>query len=732
MRFFLAAALLIAVAGCLVRISSTYGKSVRGDGTVTLDYDSYYHLRRAQWTSANYPGMLWSDYYSYYPEKGAIHWPPGYDFALGSLVKAMELAGFSQKEWELALCFLNPALAIITIMLVFLLAKKLFGPWAGLLAAAMLAWSPPHTVYSNFGNVDHHGAIALAVATIALLLLRCLEKPTLLGPILLGVFLGLCHLIHPAFIISSILLSLLFVTLSCLWALSKKVNEEHLLAFDRIFLSATCSTFLAVMTTPFGRSFALSYEMLSLLHYAAPLAGYFLTRSVVLLLAARQKRLSLAAAASWLASALLLSAILLATPAASCLAKGFSFAGQSLLAGESLSVFSLGAKKITSLFSPLFFALPLYVLFLLCSLRRNAASFAAVFYCAGTGAAGCLQYSFSPNAAVFTAVFSGGMAVFLAARAKLITGRPVAILVYAATASCGLFYLAPEYSRTVRLMEMDSLCRQLREISPETGGYLEPGVKPGYSVFTHWDFGNSVILRARLPVNLSNFGPLSFFMGHFADYARFELSTDPVQAREILRKYDAAYLITQPLGVGQLSYYAELLGMPVSDIFVSRGGRNVPLERFSMLMNTRLAQRDATPFSIKGRTVRGVPYLRLLHESEICLPAKLEGVEMPLPAFKLFQVVEGAVLWGKCAPGTLVTASLEILKNTGREFTYADYARAGSDGNWSIRFPYPTSADPRIRTVAMGKLLLSAAGNTTLMDLPEEAVLKGRTIFCKD
>lgn len=61
---------------------------------------------------------------------------------------------------------------------------------------------------------------------------------------------------------------------------------------------------------------------------------------------------------------------------------------------------------------------------------------------------------------------------------------------------------------------------------------------------------------------------------------------------------------------------------------------------------------------------------------------------------KLFEVVEGAVLAGRCAPGAAVTASLSLTTNVGRHFEFRRTATADSSGAFELRVPYSTSGVP--------------------------------------
>src|SRR5690606_21714174 len=117
-----------------------------------FSYDSFYHMRRIFYTTENFPHTLWFDSYLNHPFGLEITWPPLFDqivtavaLLLGGLPRGAEIAG----------AIIPPILGSFTILLVYLLAKKLFGTRVAFLSAFLLAIDTKHIGRTHFGLPDH-------------------------------------------------------------------------------------------------------------------------------------------------------------------------------------------------------------------------------------------------------------------------------------------------------------------------------------------------------------------------------------------------------------------------------------------------------------------------------------------------------------------------------------------------------------------------------------------------
>ncbi|MBO8181414.1 MAG: oligosaccharyl transferase STT3 subunit [Archaeoglobus sp.] len=79
---------------------------------------------------------------------------------------------------------------------------------------------------------------------------------------------------------------------------------------------------------------------------------------------------------------------------------------------------------------------------------------------------------------------------------------------------------------------------ELKELSPQTSGYLNPSEKPEYSVLSWWDYGNWILYISKRPVVCNN------FQAGAKDAAKFFTTSNETLAMEILKKRGVRYIIT--------------------------------------------------------------------------------------------------------------------------------------------------------------------------------------------
>jgi len=104
----------------------------------------------------------------------------------------------------------------------------------------------------------------------------------------------------------------------------------------------------------------------------------------------------------------------------------------------------------------------------------------------------------------------------------------------------------------------------------------------------------------------------------------------------------------------------------------------------------------------------------------------------PEKRVKVFEVVKGAMITGKAAPGSNVSATLE-LKTGDRTFRYVQHTVADPDGRYNMTVSYPTEAmngtGYSSPVIPAGKYNLMVGNTTTTqIDVPEHAVQNGETI----
>jgi hypothetical protein len=100
-----------------------------------------------------------------------------------------------------------------------------------------------------------------------------------------------------------------------------------------------------------------------------------------------------------------------------------------------------------------------------------------------------------------------------------------------------------------------------------------------------------------------------------------------------------------------------------------------------------------------------------------------------VPTFKLFEVVEGAVLVAETEPNALATARLPLASPLGRT-SFRVVAQADASGWLQLRVPYPTeSSDAQQPMVhALGKWRVEVGGNRYAVTVTEADVREGHEI----
>jgi len=92
-------------------------------------------------------------------------------------------------------------------------------------------------------------------------------------------------------------------------------------------------------------------------------------------------------------------------------------------------------------------------------------------------------------------------------------------------------------------------------------------------------------------------------------------------------------------------------------------------------------------------------------------------------AYKLFEIVEGAVLEVKAPAGSRVVASITLETPRGRRFEYRAAGDADAEGVVRLRLPYSTSDSTPVETA--GSYRLRVEGRTYRLKVSEAAVQAG-------
>jgi dolichyl-diphosphooligosaccharide--protein glycosyltransferase len=158
---------LIAVAALAIRLYPAW-HGVFGDArTNFLETDAWYHLRLVEHQVHNFPWRVTVDPYAA-PDGQFVPIAPLYDTLTSTAVVALHGRDADLASIERTAAFVPPVLGTLAIVVLWQLARRVFGARPAVLAAVLLAVLPGHFMdRTMLGFVDHHALEALlALATL--------------------------------------------------------------------------------------------------------------------------------------------------------------------------------------------------------------------------------------------------------------------------------------------------------------------------------------------------------------------------------------------------------------------------------------------------------------------------------------------------------------------------------------------------------------------------------------
>ncbi len=160
---------LVAVAAVAfgVRVYPAWDAVFGGPAVNFLETDAWYHVRLTENQVRNYPWRVTVDPYAAVGGQ-FVAIAPLYDTITSTAVVLWRGRNADTRDVERAAAFVPPVLGTLSIIVMWLLARRLFDWRAGLIAAALLAVLPGHFMdRTMLGFVDHHALEALlALATL--------------------------------------------------------------------------------------------------------------------------------------------------------------------------------------------------------------------------------------------------------------------------------------------------------------------------------------------------------------------------------------------------------------------------------------------------------------------------------------------------------------------------------------------------------------------------------------
>ena len=724
-----AVALLVAAG---VRSLNHAGVFTGGD-VILWEVDPFYHVRRIWLTVLHYPHVPVFDPYLCFPEGAVCPWPPGFDFTLATLVKALAGPAAGLLDVKTITAWAIPWLGGITCAWAAWTAARLRGTVAALAAGLALAVIPAQVETGLIGRVDHHVVESLFFAILAGRFLRGKEA-TARGAMATGLVFALSHLFWTGTPIFGVGAAGAGILLG--WSVPGAAgNLARALAWSAAFLVPI------VLVFPPDPRTRLTFEMLSWFHplFFTALAVGAAAAGRVLSLRGRvpARVIALAAAIALAAVALLLG------PAATTLRGAFAFLLRSdplsATTGESVPLSLAGVWGGFSWIG--ITGLPaLAALAWRAGRGRASASEARLLAWVSASFAVYLLMParLAPHASVSLALLCGWAAASSLHAAR---GGPAGprrfFFGVAAAALAAAILLTGAPLRPTRIVNgtglyagTDEALEWLRVHTPPTSGLDDPRAHPEYSVLSDWGRGLWIVMVAERPAVGSPFLLLPWFVAAARDGSDYAFAENEGAALGIAAHRRARYVITSP--VNALGSLASSSGRDQRRYFENRGKRPF-FPPFFRMMNTRLLLLDGRAARLEdGRSIPALDRHRLRFESS--LAADWSDVsETPLPGtrrtrfpiVKVYELVRGGRIEGRGPAGAVVRATVTVRTNLGRRFVWETSATADPRGRFRLRVPYANAPATAFSAGTDGPYRVHAWGKEGEVRFTEEEIESG-------
>ena len=684
--------------------------------------DSFYHIRRALYTSENFPHTLRFDSYLNHPWGFELTWPPLFD----QIVAALSLLlGGSPQSVKVAGVIISPILGSLTILLLYLLAKKLFGVRVALLSAFILAIDSKHIGKTYFGFPDHDPMETLfMLGTIILLAYALTDRDrgvwfgAAAGVLLAAV--SYTWLGTPIYMIALLIYAMIQLALDLRGGFATRDTAAPLAAAFGVAI---------LLMLPFWHEPWLIPSFLGALGSMTALGFFYL---VSLIFAAKKVPWQ-----AFLPMMVIFGYIIVILSYATDTGQGaYSLLGEGIGYFIGGDLYRLSIQEATPLLRlyDLFSLLVLGLVFALGGLyalvlsvrpqdqRKDQLLFIiwAIFATVLMIFQAKFLFLFSISGSILVSVLFFRTAEWIRSydrfekdpeKAKVITGIILLTLLFPTV--IGLPPIA-EIKPHISEDWIESL-DWLRENTPPTESFEQPVRAGDYGVLSWWDYGNWILYISERPVVANN------FQVGAEDSARFFLAEAEDEAEAIAEARKVRYVVTDKrMMYGKLPAIARWINEdPGSYISIDIDSNYKLSLRFLETVLARLHLRDCSDLG----------HYRLVYESET-----FSGLEFPVSEVKVFERVTGAKIAGTTPYDEPMGVILDMTSNQGRKFSYFNSAMpVPVDGHYEIIVPYST--EEKYGTHSVGAYLLGPVkegyvdrSDFRVVEVSEEDVLNGATI----
>ncbi|MBA7505293.1 hypothetical protein ES706_03959 [subsurface metagenome] len=158
------------------RVCLPYDQVFGSEWVKLTGVDAYYHMRLVDNLVHNFPHLTGFDPYFIYPGGRGIGSISFFDWLLASIIWVIGLGSPTQHTIDVVGVYFPAVLGALTVIPVYFIGKELFGRWAGVLSAGLIALLPGEFLgRSILGFTDHHVAETLFTTVTILFLVLAIK-----------------------------------------------------------------------------------------------------------------------------------------------------------------------------------------------------------------------------------------------------------------------------------------------------------------------------------------------------------------------------------------------------------------------------------------------------------------------------------------------------------------------------------------------------------------------------
>jgi len=681
--------------------SLPFGRVFTDERTVFAGNDAWYHMHRVRDALApgNWPSLIDFDPLLNWPHGARAIWTPFFDLTVSTFALPFHAVG-GLAAAEIAAAWFPPLLGALCVVVLYFAARELTDEATARIAGALLAVLVSHTWYSQVGFVDHHVAVTLLAALMLLLAVQFARTPDLSGSALLSAAQVTSILLWPG-----ALIHVVFVEVGTNLALVQRSQRAGAVAYKHRSLG---HAFAVVLAGPF----CLGQEWAAWTDYSATVLSLFqplLFSGLGLHAAAcsqllrnefaqtRTRRTGVVVGA---ALGLGLAAVGLIPGLREAGVEAWAWFGRSEAFQASVAEsepllyrsgsFTLDAAALR--LSWLFFALPLLWAAFMWTAgskpRPNRSEERAGVLVFGSWAFGILLAAFFQKRFAHSASLAAALLYAWGLRSLLIRmtryGAPRAAGI--AAAAVLLLALAPAlrlHAETLRASLRGEFTRSnhSKQRLLDAADWLRTHAgEPTTGVLAPWHLGHPLLYVSGLPMVVGNFGDdtgTENFERHF-EYFR---ATETRGAR-ILDSVHTRFVVVE----------------------------SIPLKTRNEL-GPRMMHRRLT-----------LPELRDLERHRLRYASLPDSRPRGTASYRIFELVDGAIVEGRAAPGATVSAMMRVGRNQIALAKAVVTTRADADGRYALRLAQAGS------DALSGKWHIESNQQSMPLDVPETSVLAGEKL----